>query len=329
MPEPSRPAASPSYLTALRRALFGGLVMATALGLGTALGPAVAGAVGATGLVARLIPAALVSALAVPLVLVVARRGRRAPAALGFGRAGASARAFLTGAGVTAVAAALVLGAGTAAGMLRWSSPDPVALAGFVVSNGVVALLLEALPEETSLRGYTWTSLRERFGGVAASLGTTAVFLLVPGASTVVQAGVSRLIGAGPVPVGLAPGGQRAADYLVLVAVFGLTLVAARAAVVRAPLWAAIGTHLTFLTVNRVVWEGDRRHAGWSAEQTAPDAVLLVPAYLVVAAAVFALWRWTGRRRANRAPAGPLPRADARPSAGALPHPQVTGRGES
>ncbi|WP_199896711.1 hypothetical protein [Streptomyces niger] len=55
-------------------------------------------------------------------------------------------RAFLTGAGVTAAAALLVLGATTMGGMLRWSSPDLGALAGFLVSHTAVALLLEALP---------------------------------------------------------------------------------------------------------------------------------------------------------------------------------------
>ncbi|CAM5529089.1 hypothetical protein SANTM175S_08975 [Streptomyces antimycoticus] len=80
---------------------------------------------------------------------------------------------------------------------------------------------------------------------------------------------------------------------------FGLTLVAARTAVSRAPLWAAIGTHLTFLTVNRIVLEGDRRGAGWHTEQTTPDAVLLVPAYLLLAAAGFAVCP-TGRATAWR-----------------------------
>ncbi|WP_181138497.1 type II CAAX prenyl endopeptidase Rce1 family protein [Streptomyces sp. Ru73] len=288
--------ATASTAGALRGALVGGLVMATALGAGTVLGPAAAAGLGLSGLPARLLPAALVSALAVPL-LVVARRGR-AGRPLGFGGPRASLRAFLTGTGVTAAAAALVLGAATAAGLLRWSRPDPGALAGFLASNAVVALLLEALPEETALRGHAWTALRGRFGGTVAALGTTAVFLLVPGASTVVGAGTAWLIGAERQPVGFAPGGQPAADYLVLLAVFGLTLVAARTAVDRAPLWAAIGAHLTFLTVNRIVLEGAERGAGWSARLLTPDAVLLVPAYLLVAAAGFLVCRRITRTRA-------------------------------
>ncbi|MEU5106518.1 MULTISPECIES: type II CAAX prenyl endopeptidase Rce1 family protein [unclassified Streptomyces] len=282
---------APSRSSALVRALAGGLVMAAALGIGTAAGSAAAERAGLTGTAARLVPAAMVSALAlVPVTLAVRRHGATLKA-LGLGGAGAGLRAFLLGLGVTAASAVLVLGAGTAGGLLRWSRPDLLPLVGFLITNAVVALLLEALPEETTLRGYAWTALRERFGGTASALGTTAVFLLVPGASTVAYAATARLVGAEPAPVGIVPPGQDAASYLILLPIFGLTLVAARTAVGRAPLWAAIGTHLTFLTVNRVALEGDRRDAGWSATQTSPDAVLLVPAYLLVAAAVFLLCR--------------------------------------
>ncbi|MCQ8192319.1 hypothetical protein [Streptomyces rugosispiralis] len=317
-PHPGTPA--PSTAAVLVRALTGGLVMATALGVGTALGPAAADALGLTGFAARLLPGALVTALAVPLVLLLVRRERRSPGWLGFGGAGPSLRALLTGAGVTGAAAALVLGAGTAAGMLRWSRPEPATLAGFVLTNGVVAFLLEALPEETTLRGHAWAALRTRFGGTGSALGTTAVFLLVPGASTVVGAAAARLAGRDPEPIGIAPDGQHPADYLILLTVFGLTLVAARTTLVRAPLWAAVGTHLTFLTVNRIVLEGDRRGAGWHIEQTTPDAVLLVPAYLLVATAGFAVCRRAVRRRgAGPQVAVPDPLPD--PPSGPLPDP--------
>ncbi|MGY3677576.1 CPBP family glutamic-type intramembrane protease [Streptomyces sp. TE33382] len=304
---------SPSPIGVLGRALGGGLVMAVALGAGTALGPEVADAVGASGFVARLIPAVLVSVVAVPLVWLALRRGGDSLGGIGFGRVGGSLRALLVGAVVTAGSAALVLGAGTAAGLLRWSRPDLPELAGFLVANGVVALLLEALPEETTLRGYTWTSLRGRFGGVVSALGTTAVFLAVPGLSTVTGAAVARLVGTEAGPVGLAPGGQNPVDYLILLTVFGLMLVVARTAVRRAPLYVAIGAHLTFLTVNRIVFEGDERDAGWSVELSSPDVELLVPVYLLVATAGFAVWRWTGRRRAVRGAAGAPEGAPAAP----------------
>ncbi|MER6141269.1 CPBP family glutamic-type intramembrane protease [Streptomyces sparsogenes] len=298
-----------SRSSALARALLGGLLMAAALGIGTAAGSVAAERIGLTGTAARLVPAALVSALAIGPVTLVLRRRRTRLNALGFGGLGAALRAFAVGVGVTAVSAVLLIGAGTAGGLLRWSRPDPVALIGFLASNAVIALLLEALPEETTLRGYTWTALRGRFGGAASALGTTAVFLLVPGASTVAYAATARLTGAEPAPIGIVPPGQDAASYLILLPLFGLTLVAARTAVGQAPLWTSIGAHLTFLTVNRVTWEGDRRGAGWSASQTTPDAVLLVPAYLLVAAAVFLLYRRTSRASSMTRPTAATPGA--------------------
>ncbi|MCF3123565.1 hypothetical protein IPZ68_28220 [Streptomyces arenae] len=287
----------PTAFGALGRAVFGGLVMGVALGAGTALGPVIADAVGVSGFAARLIPAALVSVLAVPLVALAPRRRGGSLKDLGFGVAGENLRSLLVGAGVTTAAAALVLGAGTAAGLLRWSRPDLPALAGFLVANGVVALLLEALPEETTLRGCTWSALRGRFGGLVSALGTTAVFLVVPGLSTVVGAAVSRLVGEKADPVGLAPGGGNPVDYLILLTVFGLMLVSARTALRRAPLCAGIGAHLAFLTVNRIAFDGRTRDTGWAVVTSSPDVELLVPVYLLVAIAGFAVLRWAGKRR--------------------------------
>ncbi|MFH8791161.1 type II CAAX prenyl endopeptidase Rce1 family protein [Streptomyces sp. NPDC017941] len=281
----------PTRFGALGRALGGALLMGVALGSGTEIGPAVADVLGLTGFAARMVPALLVSAVAVPLVGWALRRRGGSLEDIGFGGAGANVRALLFGAGVTLAAAVLVLGAGTAAGMLRWTRPDLFALTGYVVANGAVALLLEALPEETTLRGYAWTSLRGRFGGLGAALGTTALFLVTPGVSTVVGAGVAPLVGREAGPVGLAPGGQEPVGYLILLTAFGVLLLAARTATGRAPLCAAIGAHLAFLTVNRVVFEGDRRDAGWYAELSSPGVELLVPVYVLVAAAGFALWR--------------------------------------
>ncbi|MFH8612844.1 hypothetical protein ACH4D5_35765 [Streptomyces sp. NPDC018029] len=297
MAGPQRTTPAPSLTGVLGRALGGGLVMGVALGAGTAVGAVLADAVGVSGFLARLVPAALVSAVALPLVVLALRRRGGSLKDIGFGGPGDSLRALLVGTGVTVGSAAIVLGAGTATGLLSWSRPDLPELAGFLVTNGVVALLLEALPEETTLRGCTWTALRGRFGGLASALGTTAVFLVVPGLSTVVEAGVAPLVGGEAGPVGLAPGGQDPVGYLILLTVFGLMLVTARTAVRRAPLCVGIGAHLAFLTVNRVVFEGDERGAGWSVELSSPDVELLVPVYLLVAMAGFAVWRRGVERR--------------------------------
>ncbi|MEU5474685.1 CPBP family glutamic-type intramembrane protease [Streptomyces lydicus] len=283
------------------RALLGGAVMAVALGTGNALGEALVRALDLDGYPAQLLPAALVSALAVPVVLALrtGRPGSGRP--LGLGTPASAAHGFARGLAVTTACAALVLGGGTAAGWVRWSGPDPAALVSFLVGNALVAVLLEALPEETTLRGYAWASLRDRFGGLLSALGTTLVFLLVPAASTVVQAGVAQAVGVDAPPMGLAPAGQDPVAYPVLLSVFGLTLIAARTAPGRAPLWAAIGTHVAFLSVNRVVFEGGRRDAGWSAHVSPVHAAILELGYLAATAAVFTGARLLASR--GRAPA--------------------------
>lgn len=297
-----------SWGAVLGRAVAGGVIMALALGSGMALGAPLASAVSAAGRGAQLVAAIPVSGVAAVLVLMILRRSRRSWTSLGFGETAAGVRALLVGVGITAASAALVLGAGTAVGLLSWSRPDPSDLAAFVAVNGLVALLLEALPEETTLRGLTWTSLREHRSAVVAALGTTLVFMLVPGAASVVAAAIRRLTGGEPLAVRLAPPGQRTADYLILLFLFGLTLVAARTALREAPLWTAIGTHLTFLTVNRITLEGQDRNAGWPAERTSPDAVLLIPLYLSVAAVAFVVCG-----RCVRGGSGPVSAATAVP----------------
>lgn len=298
-------AARESAVRAWGRALCGGAVMAGALGAGNALGAALARTVGAGGYRRQLLSAVVVSALAVPAVLWwrAGRPAGRRP--LGLGPPAAAPRGFFRGVAVTLSCAVAVLGVGTALGWLRWSEPDPAALTSFLAGNAVVAVLLEALPEEVTLRGHAWVSLRDRFGGVLSALGTTAVFLLVPGASTVVQAGVSRAVGVAAPPVGFAPAGQDPVAYAVLLFVFGLTLTAARTAPGPAPLWTAIGTHLVFLSVNRVVFEGAARGAGWSADAGADHTAVLVLGYLAATAVIFVGVRVApvrGRGRARRQP---------------------------
>lgn len=269
------------------RAVLGAAVMAVALGAGQATGDAVTRWTGLAGFAARLVPALLVTAIAVPLILALRRRDRAPAARLGLTGPRDATRGFLLGVAVVAGAAAAAFGAGTAAGWLRWSDLDPAALLAFLVTNTLIAVLLEALPEELSLRGYAWGTLRERFGPVRTGLLTTGLFLTVLPAATVVGAAVTRVLGGEPGPIGLAPAGEDPVAYVVLMLMFGGMLVTARAATGSATVWTCVGAHLTFLTVNRVVLFGEERSAGWSAELVTPDAILLVPGYLLLAAAVF------------------------------------------
>ncbi|GAA0575700.1 hypothetical protein GCM10010172_70560 [Paractinoplanes ferrugineus] len=267
------------------KALLGAGVMAVALGVGPVLGAAAAELLGATGFAARMLPALFVTAIAVPLVLLLAR-GDRA-------RIGLRGGGFGLGAAVVGGSAVVTFGLGTVAGLIRWGELDPAALVGFLLTDTVVALLLEALPEELTLRGYAFGVLRRRFRAVRAGALTTGLFLLVPAAASGVRAVCTGE------PAGLVPAGEDPVAYLVLLGFFGVMLVAARTATGSAGIWTCVGAHLMFLTVNRVVLFGADRHAGWSAELTSPDAVLLVPVYLVLATAAFVL---LGRRARKGVP---------------------------
>jgi hypothetical protein len=281
-PAVDRPVATPQRPGRPRRAVLGALVMALALGAGPALGTPAADALGLTGFAAKLLPAVLVTAIAVPLILLLGTRSL-----LGLTDLRSSLKAFALGVAVTGGTAAAVFGAGTAAGWLRWSDLDPAALAAFLLTNGVVALLLEALPEELTLRGHAWGTLRERYGAVLSGVLTTALFLAVLPLSNVVGAAVTAALGGDPGPIGLAPAGEDPVAYVVLLVCFGLMLVVARTATAGRSIWACVGAHLTFLSVNRVVLFGEDRDAGWSADLSSPDVVLLIPGYLLLAAAVF------------------------------------------
>jgi hypothetical protein len=269
------------------RAVLGAAVMAVALGGGQALGDAVSRWTGATGFAARLVPALLVAAIAVSLIVALRRLDRAPAARLGLTGPRASTGGFLLGVAVVGGCAAVAFGAGTAAGWLRWRDLDTGALLAFLVTNTVIAILLEAVPEELALRGYTWGTLRERFGPFRTGLLTTLLFLAVLPVASVVSAAVTTVLGGDAGPIGLAPAGEDPVAYVVLMLVFGFMLATARAATVSATVWTCVGAHLTFLTVNRVVLFGDARDAGWSADLVAADAILLVPGYLLLAATVF------------------------------------------
>nr|WP_238355445.1 CPBP family glutamic-type intramembrane protease [Kribbella sandramycini] len=203
-------------------------------------------------------------------------------------------RGLLTGVLVTGGCAAVVFGAGTAAGWISWGRFDVRAVLLFLLTNTIIAVLLEALPEELSLRGHAWTALRSRHGGFVAALGTTGLFLLVPGIASAVQLILGGILDLDSQELSLAPPGEDPVAYFVLLTIFGFTLVAARAA--TGSLWASVGTHLTFLTVNRLSVQGADRDAGWSASVVNQDVLLLIPAYLILAALVY----WAGQSLMSR-----------------------------
>ncbi|WP_405063861.1 CPBP family glutamic-type intramembrane protease [Kribbella sp. NBC_01505] len=247
------------------RAAFGAVAMGFALGCSITVSEAVHN---------RFLPAMVCFVVAVLLI-----RPFRRSQELGLRNA---ARGLLSGFVVTGGSAVLVLGAGTLAGWISWGKFEPHRVLLFLLTNTIIALLLEALPEELSLRGHTWTALRSRYRGFLAALGTTVLFLLVPGIASAVQLVLGTIFELDTQELSLVPPGQDPVSYVFLLTIFGFTLVAARAA--TGSLWASVATHLTFLTVNRLTVDGAERDAGWSANLVSQDVLLLVPAYLVLAA---------------------------------------------
>lgn len=256
------------------RAAFGTLVMALALGTAGTASTALSGT---PTWLARLLPALLCATVAVLLIRPWRRRSE-------LGLTG-GLRPFLVGMAVTGGSATVMLGGGTALGWIDWGPFDLGSVLVFLVTNGVIALLLEAFPEELTLRGHTYSALRTTHRPWIAAVGTTLLFLLAPGLASVVQALLSRLIGISAPAPGLAPPGEDPVSYFFLLTVFGFTLIAARTS--TGSLYAGIATHLTFLTVNRLTLFGADRDSGWSASLTTPDAILLIPGYLLLAAIIF------------------------------------------
>jgi uncharacterized protein len=249
-----------------------------------AVGLAAVGLVSAAGAPAA---APVVMALvALPLIALAWRRtGLPLPR---WGRAGLPVLAVLG-------SAVVVFGVDAAAGGTRVLGVDPAALAGFLALNTVVALTLEALPEEAALRGLTFGSLAAR--PVLAAVVTTALFVVTPAAGIALAAGLGDLLGLPTAPATFAPGGQDPLAYALLLAVFGTLLATVRAT--TGSLGACVAVHLVVLTVNRVVLDPDGARTG-VAVALPPGGEVLVLAYLALGAVVVLV---AARQRSRRGPA--------------------------
>lgn len=276
----------------LARAAASWLSLVLALGLaGIAL--AAARDAGASGDAARAVPAAVVLAVTVPLVLAAHGRSRwqsvlamRRPVLV------------LAGAGVGLAAAGLVLLAdhlAGGAGGFAVTGVDPWLLVRWLVVTLLLAAALEAVPEELALRGGVFGGLRGHLPGWLAGLLTTAASVLVPAAAVWATAQLGRWLDVGVPPATFAPGGQDPVSHAVLLAVLGVVLLLVRAVV--GSVWACVGYHLAFLVVDRLLL-GDPAATGLSV-RTDQGAEVLVMAHLGLTAAVLgvvALRRRGGRR---------------------------------
>ncbi len=281
-------------------------MLGVGLGLAIGIADAVVQATGAGLLLEIVLQAVLMSAIVVPAVVLLRRRlDRRSLASIGLSRR--IGRPIALGVGVGAVTGAVVW---VPAGLLGWIRVDGVdlaAFAGFLLLDGVVLALYEAIPEELALRGYMWTNLRDGTGLVVATLLTTALF---PAIGVVIESGRWILLTIAGSDTGAftpVPEGNDAVVYVLQLGLFGLALVAARRIPMEGALLIAMAFHWTQLTVTRVLldpmgWVS----SGWDVAFVEPDAIALVRVHIVLAGLVFVAVRWRLERRQPelRAPRG-------------------------
>ncbi|OUE09823.1 hypothetical protein CMsap09_12825 [Clavibacter michiganensis] len=286
------------WIRAVAVAFLAWVVLGAGLGLAIGIAGAAEQATGAGLLPKVALQAVLMSALVVPAVVLLRRRlDRRSLAGLGLSRR--VGRPIALGVGVGAVTGAVVW---VPAGLLGWIRVDGIdlaAFAGFLLLNGLVLALYEAIPEELALRGYVWTNLRDGTGLAVATLLTTALF---PAIGVVIESGrwlVLTIAGSDAGAFTPVPAGNDAIAYVLQLALFGLALVAARRIPMEGALLVAMAFHWTQLTVTRILLGGQSwASSGWDVAFVEPDAIALVLVHIVLAGIVFVGVRWRSERRA-------------------------------
>ncbi|MFC4726867.1 type II CAAX prenyl endopeptidase Rce1 family protein [Coralloluteibacterium thermophilus] len=284
------------------RAVAAAAIMALGLGIGMLATHGLAGA--ADGFATRLVPAALVTLVVVPAILLLRRRwDRRRFEALGLGAPMDGAKSLALGIGIVGGCGAAGLAVASFAGGIAWGRVDVPALLAFLAVNAVIALLLEALPEELSIRGYALAALRSRYGRAASAWIATALFMAVPAVLLLAQGLLTRWLGGGAA-IPLAPGDDGALLYYGTLAAFSAMLIFAREATLGASIWTCVGAHLAFLTVNRILLGVPG--TGVELETSAGVRGFVFAAYVTAAIVAFALLRdrADARRRVAGAVAG-------------------------
>lgn len=276
-------------LTALTRALIGCATLSVGLGVAIGIADVAHQRVGLDGAPRFLVQAVVMSAIVIPVVVLLRRRlDRRSLTELGLHRR--VGRPLLIGLGVGLGTAVLVWVPAGLAGWIRVDAIEPSTFVTFLVLNGFALLFFEALPEELAYRGYVWTNLRDGWGLIVATVVTTALFPLGAPVSSLVSAGVITAFGS-PTRWTLAFPGDPV-TYVVQLILFGLALIAARRIPLEGALFIAVAFHWTQLTINRVLLNGlSWVDSGWSVTLVQPDAILLVAVHIILAGVTFAVIR--------------------------------------
>lgn len=280
-----------------RGALAAMVVFSLALGITNGVSTAASSTFGWPRLATSLLQAVLCTGLTTTGVLWLARRGRVHPAWFGLRRPGLG-RDLLVGLTVVLASAALVIGLSAAAGLLSVTSVRPAELAVFLVTTAVVATGFEAFPEELAFRGFAFSSLRTSWSTPLAAIAATVLFLLAPGLSLVVSSAIDWVLTNGSAPSwSPAPAGEDPVAYLVFLTFWSVCLLSARR--LTGSIWTGVAAHLVMLIINRLLLSPA---SGLVVELAHPDVVLILPAYVLLAALGFTLLRRYRSRRVQLSP---------------------------
>lgn len=190
--------------------------------------------------IVQLVKGSIISILVISVINYVQTRLLRRSWSHIFGcRARKAFLCFLSGMGLAVGLAAIGFAVASRLGWMDiegWSiTPE---LLGSIAINMMFAFLYEALPEETALRGFAYSTLRLKFSAFAAFLCQLGLFVLVPVAVSYLQ-----------ILSGMESGNLINAEYIILLAGFGTTLQLLRN--FTGSLWTSIGFHMGYLEISR------------------------------------------------------------------------------
>lgn len=285
-------------VAAIGRAVAAAFIMAFGLVASTELSGLLFGAdaTAASGFGSRVLVAGSVTVIVVGLILLLRRRwDRRTLTEMGLTGPRTGTAGFAIGFGVLVGAGVAVLLLLDLTGVVTVLAVDPLQLLGFVATNAVVALLLEALPEELAIRGYALTNLRDAFPPAVAVVLNICAFLLVAVSALALQGLIALVRGNGE-GGRLAPSGEDPIVYYTMLVAFGYLLIYARDATASATIWTAVGAHLGWLTMNRIVLGAE----GVQFEMDELGLLLFFAGYATVSIVAFS-WLRRASRRSSRA----------------------------
>lgn len=226
------------------------------------------------------------SLLAVPAIIFLrTKRDRRPLSGLGIPDLQSSIRTFGLGVGITFAAAVTVGSIAYVLGGMTIVGVDWPTLLGWLAITAVFGFFYEALPEELTLRGYTFTNLNAKLTAGHAAAVSLVLFCFVPVGANAMRWIVTSASNIEGQAFRITPEGETAVVYFSMLLAFGYALHVARLA--TGSIWTGVGLHLAFLLINRQINSGTDRDTGLIIEVSMSS--LILPAYLTLTIIAFSI----------------------------------------